>query len=203
MDLASETLTRPGNDGGPEALGCSWILGEYASFSSFSEAWLACARHYGPHAVRRFNLGAGSVVLELAGSGQGRATALPLSAQDKAADLIVARNVLAQVPDPANAVAWIAAVLKPGGVLTFEFPYLLRLIERGPLAAGLGEAFSLHAIQSLLAHGGLRIFDVDELPAQGSLRLFCCHAGSAQHEQANVTRLRHAERAAGLSGAAA
>lgn len=205
MDLASETLVHPGTDSLPEAPACSCALheprdealptgiaGEYVSFSSFSEAWLAYARYYGQHALRRFNLGPGSVVLELAGSAEGRSvsssgvlfghrSALLLAAQGKSADLVIARNLLTDVPDPSDIVAGFAAILKPDGILILELPYS-----------------SLSALESLLGPHGLRVFDLDALSAQGgSLRLFCCLAGSTQREETSVVRLRRAERAAG------
>ncbi len=216
MDLGNEAVTQCGDERVAEAPACSCalheplydsdqvspagVVGEYVRFSSFSEAWLAHARDFGPHAVRRFNLGSGSLVLGLAGAGVSpgqvwfsHQAALALAAQGKAADLIIAHNLLAQVPDADDAVAGFASILKPEGILTLEFPHVLRLIERDPLA------YSLHAVQSLLARHGLRVFDVDELAAQGgSLRLFCCHDGSAWREQKAVARLRDAEMEAGL-----
>ena len=195
MDLASETLARPpGNDSLPETPACSCalheprqdsdqIVGGYLSFSSFSEAWLACARHYGQHAVRRFNLGPGSVVLEFAGSAEnpspssagvrfGHKPALRLAAQGQSADLVIAGTVLAQAPDPDDLAAGFAAILKPDGILILECP-----------------RSSLSAVEFLLGHYGLKVFDLDEpRKPDGSLRLFCCLAGSA--------RLRQARRAA-------
>jgi len=228
MDLASETLTRPGNDSGTDALACACalheprrdcrVLGEYTSFSSFSEAWLAHARHYGHHAVRRFNLGAGSVVLKLAGSGQEPAgvsgreffsheAALDLAAQGKAADLVIAGHVLTHAPDRDDVAAGFAAILKPAGILILEIRHALGLSGgRGPndIDHEALPSFSLRTLEALLARRGLRVFDADALsPQGGGLRLFCCHAAGAHPEQFVVTRLRHAEKAAGLSGVTA
>jgi SAM-dependent methyltransferase len=128
--------------------------------------------------------------------------ALVLAGEHKMADLIIGNNVLAQVPDLNDFVAGLATVLKPGGVLTLEFPHLMRLIEGNQFDTIYHEHFSyfsLSAVDRILARHGLRVFDVEEIWTHGgSLRLFCCHAASAHRELASVERLRAAELAAGL-----
>jgi hypothetical protein len=118
------------------------------------------------------------------------------------ADLMAANNVLAHVPDISGFVAGFRHVLKPEGVLTFEFPHLLNLIEQVQFDTIYHEHFSylsLLAVEAVLQAGGLRPFDVELLPTHGgSLRLFCCHAGAGFQDTAALAALREREAAAGL-----
>jgi SAM-dependent methyltransferase len=96
--------------------------------------------------------------------------------EGRSADLLLGNNVLAQVPDLNDFVEGLKILLKPNGVLTLEFPHLLRLIERNEFDTIYHEHFSyfslLTALRILGAHG-LRVFDVDELPTHGgSLRIY-------------------------------
>lgn len=99
-----------------------------------------------------------------------------LVTEGKQADLTVANNVLAHVPDINDFVAGFAKLLKPDGVATFEFPHLLNLIELNQFDTIYHEHFSylsLTAVQHIFAANGLRVFDVQELPTHGgSLRVF-------------------------------
>jgi SAM-dependent methyltransferase len=98
------------------------------------------------------------------------------------ADLMVANNVLAHVPDINDFVGGIATLLAPGGFITIEFPHLMRLIEGVQFDTIYHEHFSylsVLALRPLFARHGLAIFDVTELPTHGgSLRLFVAHAGT-------------------------
>jgi len=117
-----------------------------------------------------------------------------------AADLLVANNVLAHVPDLNDFVAGLALLLAPEGVLTIEFPHLLRLLEQAQFDTIYHEHysyFSLLTASRALARHGLAIFDVEELPTHGgSLRVFAGHAPREPGER--VLALRERERAAGL-----
>jgi 2-polyprenyl-3-methyl-5-hydroxy-6-metoxy-1,4-benzoquinol methylase len=99
-----------------------------------------------------------------------------LVAEGKPADLTVANNVLAHVPDINDFVAGFAALLKPDGVASFEFPHLLNLIELNQFDTIYHEHFSylsLTSVQHIFAVNGLIVFDVQELPTHGgSLRVF-------------------------------
>jgi len=99
-----------------------------------------------------------------------------LVGQGKGADLTVANNVLAHVPDINDFVAGFAVLLKPRGVATFEFPHLLRLMVENQFDTIYHEHFSylsLTAVKNIFAENGLTIFDVQELPTHGgSLRVF-------------------------------
>jgi len=102
-----------------------------------------------------------------------------LAAEGRQAHVIAANNVLAQVPDLNDFVGGFKILLRHGGVLTIEFPHLMRLMEENQFDTIYHEHFSyfsfLTACRILAAHG-LRVFDVDELSTHGgSLRLYCCH----------------------------
>jgi hypothetical protein len=129
-------------------------------------------------------------------------TAVALAARGVRADLMAANNVLAHVPDISAFVAGFGHVLKDEGVLTFEFPHLLNLIEQVQFDTIYHEHFSylsLLAVEQVLRANGLRPFDVELLPTHGgSLRLFCCHLGSARPDTEALATLRAREAAAGL-----
>lgn len=132
----------------------------------------------------------------------GRDSGRTLAARGVAADLIVANNVLAHVPDPAGFAAGIAALLKPGGVATFEFPHLLRLLRGAQFDTIYHEHFSylsLLTVERVLRGSGLRAFDVQPLSTHGgSLRVFACHAAASRAEEPGLAAVRAEEAAAGL-----
>ena len=132
----------------------------------------------------------------------GEATGADLAKRGLRADLMAANNVLAHVPDIADFVGGFREVLKPQGVLTFEFPHLLNLIEKVQFDTIYHEHFSylsLLAVERVLRAKGLRPFDVEALPTHGgSLRLFCCHADAAHAETEALAALRRQEATAGL-----
>ncbi len=129
-----------------------------------------------------------------------------LVAQGHCADLTVANNVLAHVPDINDFVAGFAVLLKPQGVATFEFPHLLQLVQQCQFDTLYHEHFSylsLTAVQRIFAANGLVVTDVQELPTHGgSLRVFAqrSDAGAQPHER--VAWLLDREAAAGVSSAA-
>ncbi len=106
-------------------------------------------------------------------------TARELVAEGRTADLLLGNNVLAHVPDINDFVGGLKLALKPGGVITFEFPHLLRLIEQNQFDTIYHEHFSylsFLAVEKIFAHHGLTLFDVEELPTHGgSLRIFARH----------------------------
>ena len=138
----------------------------------------------------------------------GSACAHELRRRGEAADLIVANNVVAHVPDLRDFLGGVAALLKSDGVLSAEFPHLLRLLQETQFDTIYHEHFSylsLHAIEAVLASVGLRVFDVEMVPTHGgSLRLFACRRDIARHaELPNVRMLRAAEKEGGLQDFAA
>jgi len=130
------------------------------------------------------------------------ATGKEMKARGVAADLMTANNVLAHVPDIGDFVAGFRHVLKPEGVLTFEFPHLLNMIEKVQFDTIYHEHYSylsLFAVQRVLGANGLRPFDVELLPTHGgSLRLFCAHEDASHQETPALGQLRAREQAARL-----
>lgn len=129
-----------------------------------------------------------------------------LVADGRNADLVAGNNVLAQVPDINDFVEGLKILLKPDGVLTLEFPHLLRLIELNEFDTIYHEHFSYFSLLStieILKEHGLRIFDVEELKSHGgSLRIYACRIESAAHPQcANVQNVLKDEISAGLDRA--
>jgi hypothetical protein len=138
----------------------------------------------------------------------GEQVAQALRTEGVAADLVVGNNVLAQVPDLHDFVAGIAALLSPAGVVTLEFPHLMRLVEQNQFDTIYHEHFSYFSLLSLervLGDHDLRMFDVEELPSHGgSLRIYATPktATAAASPSARLTELRERETAAGLTSLA-
>jgi 2-polyprenyl-3-methyl-5-hydroxy-6-metoxy-1,4-benzoquinol methylase len=133
----------------------------------------------------------------------GTALATQLSQEGKSADLLIGNNVLAQVPDLNDFVEGLKILLKPEGVLTLEFPHLLRLIEHNEFDTIYHEHFSYFSMVStakILEAHGLKVFDVEELPSHGgSLRVYSCRAEAQTHPpQSSVERIISDENRAGL-----
>jgi hypothetical protein len=99
-----------------------------------------------------------------------------MAAKGMQADLLVANNVLAHVPEINDFVSGFRILLKPEGVATFEFTHLMRLIDGTLFDTIYHEHFSylsLTAITRIFEQNGLKVFDVKELPTQGgSLRVY-------------------------------
>jgi len=134
----------------------------------------------------------------------GTQLARELSGEGRCADLIVANNVIAQVPNLNDFVEGLKILLKPEGVLTLEFPHLLKLMEYNEFDTIYHEHFSyfslLTTVRLLQAHG-LRVFDVEELPSHGgSLRVFACRAEAKTHRNGpSVAQVLDSEEVYGLS----
>ncbi len=130
----------------------------------------------------------------------GRQTAREL-AERRRPDLLVANNVLAHVPDINDFVAGMKILLSRNGVITLEFPHLMRLMECNQFDTIYHEHYSylsLLAVERILSAHGLSVFDVEELDTHGgSLRLYACHAGERPPGDA-VTALRRKEEEAGF-----
>ncbi|SIR83369.1 Methyltransferase domain-containing protein [Aquipseudomonas alcaligenes] len=118
------------------------------------------------------------------------------------ADLMAANNVLAHVPDINDFLKGFAALLKPSGVATFEFPHLLRLMAEHQFDTLYHEHYSylsLTAVQALCARNGLALFDVEELPTHGgSLRVFVQRAAGVRQVSAAVGELLAREEDCGV-----
>jgi SAM-dependent methyltransferase len=129
-----------------------------------------------------------------------------LAAGGRKADLAVANNVLAHVPDINGFVAGFRFLLKDSGVATFEFPHLLNLIAETQFDTIYHEHFSylsLTAVNDIFAKNGLSIFDVEEHPTHGgSLRVFVQRADSGRLPVTEgVDTVLQREKAAGVNSA--
>ena len=129
-----------------------------------------------------------------------------LAAEGRCADLVLGNNVLAQVPDVNDFVEGLKILLKPRGVLTLEFPHLLRLMERNEFDTIYHEHFSYFSMLTtarILEDHALKVFHVEELPTHGgSLRVYACRAEDVTHDiQRSVADLIGEEARAGLGSA--
>jgi SAM-dependent methyltransferase len=137
----------------------------------------------------------------------GTRVAKRLAAKGDQADLMVANNVLAHVPDINDFVAGFPVLLKPEGVATFEFPHLLRLISENQFDTIYHEHYSylsLSVVNRILEANGLSVFDVQEQRTHGgSLRVFAQRRDTGQRPQsAQVGAFLDSEARAGvLTGA--
>jgi hypothetical protein len=134
----------------------------------------------------------------------GADTARRRAAEGRRADLLVAHNVLAQVPDLNDLLPGMRRSLAPGGVATIEVPHLMRLLDGNQFDTIYHEHysyFSLHTLQRTLSAHGLTIFDVEELPTHsGSVRVYAAHAdGHGRPPDASVADLLARGDAAGLT----
>jgi hypothetical protein len=129
-------------------------------------------------------------------------TAERLVAEGRRGDLVAGNNVLAQVPDLNDFVEGLSIVLAPDGVLTLEFPHLMRLIEENQFDTIYHEHFSYFSFlttRRILDAHGLRVFDVEELPTHGgSLRVFACREAAPHAETERARQLVERERVAGF-----
>ena len=109
----------------------------------------------------------------------GTKTASELTSEDMHADLLLGNNVLAHVPDLNDFVKGMTVVLKPSGVITMEFPHLMRLMEDNQFDTIYHEHFSYFSfitVKNVFSEHGLTIFDVEQIPTHGgSLRIYACH----------------------------
>lgn len=131
-------------------------------------------------------------------------TATELAKQGKKADLLLGNNVLAHVPDLNDFVAGMKIVLNPQGVITMEFPHLLRLMEENQFDTIYHEHFSYLSfltVEKVFAKHGLTLFDVEELPTHGgSLRIYAKHTNdSSKSISYNVSELKERELKYGLN----
>jgi 2-polyprenyl-3-methyl-5-hydroxy-6-metoxy-1,4-benzoquinol methylase len=193
------------------------IFGDYAYFSSYSDAWLAHAKTYADMVVQRFGLNGHTQVVEIA-SNDGyllqyfAARGIPVLGIEPAAkvaeaarkkgirtlvkffdkqlahelvasgiraDLLVGNNVLAHVPKLNDFVEGMKILLNPRGLITLEFPHLMRLMEESQFDTIYHEHFSyfsLITVEQVFAAHGLTLMDVEELSTHGgSLRIYGRH----------------------------
>ena len=134
----------------------------------------------------------------------GKKTASELVTEAKQADLLLGNNVLAHVPDINDFVAGLKVLLKSAGVITMEFPHLMRLMEENQFDTIYHEHFSylsFTTVDKIFAAHGLTLFDVEEIPTHGgSLRIYARHREDASKSvEDRVFELRTHEERAGLT----
>jgi hypothetical protein len=132
----------------------------------------------------------------------GEQTATEIAKEHGKPDLLVGNNVLAHVPGLNDFVAGMKKLLNRAGVITMEFPHLLRLIDGNQFDTIYHEHFSYFSfltVSKVFEAHRLRIFDVEELKSHGgSLRIYACHAEDETHRlEPHVARLRDTELALG------
>ena len=123
-------------------------------------------------------------------------------AEESSADLLIGNNVLAHTPGVNGFVGGMKLLLKPGGVITVEFPHLMRLVEDGQFDTIYHEHFSYFSFSTvtrIFERHDLRVFDVQELSTHGgSLRVYACHADDpAKEPTERVAALAEREQVAG------
>jgi SAM-dependent methyltransferase len=118
------------------------------------------------------------------------------------ADLVAGNNVFAHVPDIRGFAAGLRALVKETGLVTLEFPHLLRLIERRQYDTIYHEHYSYLSLLTssrVLLTAGLRVVDVDELSTHGgSLRVHARPEESAGEPSTRVKQILDDEASAGL-----
>lgn len=134
----------------------------------------------------------------------GSKLAAEFSKEKLLADLIIANNVLAHVPNLNDFVKGLKILLKPTGVITIEFPHLLRLMQENQFDTIYHEHFSyfsFSAVEKVFAHHGLTLFDVDELTTHGgSLRIYAKHQEDSTHKMTKrVLEMKELENRHGLN----
>jgi len=127
-----------------------------------------------------------------------------LEKQGRQANLMVANNILAHVPDINDFVKGFSILLKPNGVATFEFPHVLNLINNNQFDTIYHEHFSylsLTAVCNIFGFNGLTVFDVEQIPTHGgSLRIYAQRIDFGNHKvNTNVFDLQRKEDQAGIS----
>ncbi len=119
------------------------------------------------------------------------------------ADLLVGNNVLAHVPDLNDFVAGMKILLADDGVISMEFPHLLRLIEQSQFDTIYQEHYSYFSFlvaNKVFAAHGLRVFDVEQFSTHGgSIRVYACHEQAARVTDARVAEMQRIEADAGLA----
>ncbi|MGH8651078.1 MAG: methyltransferase domain-containing protein [Gammaproteobacteria bacterium] len=134
----------------------------------------------------------------------GQESAKGLVAEHGHADLLLGNNVLAHTPALNDFVAGMKIALKAHGVLTMEFPHLLRLMEENQFDTIYHEHFSYFSfitVEQVFAKHGITLFDVEELPSHGgSLRIYGRHTEDEGKPVADrVTELKQREIDTGVS----
>lgn len=135
----------------------------------------------------------------------GEKTALDLAAEGWGADLIIGNNVLAHVPDLDDFVRGLKVLLRPGGLVTMEFPHLAQLMQLNQFDTIYHEHFSYFsflAVEQVFARHRMKLFDVEELSTHGgSLRIYASHDDDVSKPMlTRAKELKSRETTAGFGG---
>jgi 2-polyprenyl-3-methyl-5-hydroxy-6-metoxy-1,4-benzoquinol methylase len=119
-------------------------------------------------------------------------------------DLLIGNNVLAHVPDIDDFVQGLKTALKPDGVITMEFPHLLRLVSECQFDTIYHEHYSylsFTSVKRIFEAHDLELFDVEEQPTHGgSLRIFAKHTNDTTKQVCpHVTKMLEKEKVAGIT----
>jgi hypothetical protein len=118
------------------------------------------------------------------------------------ADLVVANNVYAHIPDVVGFTKGLRAMVADDGWVSIEVQHLLTLIELNQYDTIYHEHFQYYTVasaQRALASGGLSLVDVELLPTHGgSIRLLAQPTESAPEPTQRVLDVLAREKAAGL-----
>ncbi len=133
----------------------------------------------------------------------GRKLAQKLVGDGVKADLLLGNNVLAHVPDINDFVSGMKILLQKDGIITMEFPHLLKLMKERQFDTIYHEHFSylsFSTAEHIFSAHGLKMFDVEELPTHGgSLRIYACHSDFHGHVvRGRVARMKEKEARFGL-----
>ena len=133
----------------------------------------------------------------------GEQLAIDLVASRRKPHLLLGANVLAQVPDLNDFVRGLKILLEKDGIITMEFPHLMKLVEQCQFDTIYHEHFSYFSFvtaERIFSSHGLTIFDVEELPTHGgSLRIYVRHSTEPSKAVGpHVDEMREREIAAGL-----
>jgi hypothetical protein len=129
-------------------------------------------------------------------------TGAAVRAEHGPADLVVANNVYAHIPDIAGFTHGLRALVADDGWVSIEVQHLLTLIERVQYDTIYHEHFQYYTVRSAcraLALGGLSVVDVELLPTHGgSIRLWARPAQVAGEPSEAMAEVLAREKAAGL-----
>ncbi|HYY73560.1 MAG TPA: class I SAM-dependent methyltransferase [Solirubrobacterales bacterium] len=133
------------------------------------------------------------------------AFAQTLSREHGDADVVLARNVLAHVPDLRGFAAGIRTLLAPRGAVFIEVPYLMDLLEHLEFDTIYHEHlsyFSVRALVRLFDAAGLELYDVERIRMHGgSLMVRVQRPGAGRPRRDSVRAFLEAEERSGLLGA--
>ncbi len=167
----------------------------------FQQARIPC---YGIEPTTSTAIAARSKGIEIVERFFGLVLAKELVQLGRQADLMVANNVLAHVPEINDFVSSFTSLLKPHGIATFEFPHLMRMVQENQFDTAYHEHYSylsLTAVQRFFTFNGLTIFDVEELPTHGgSLRVFAQRSDTGtQAQNPSVATMLNMETTSGMT----